>query len=48
MTRPLYAKEPMAIDLDPTVCAFDAMTIDLCLSVYPWAPFRAYKAAIKL
>jgi len=48
MARPLYAKEPMAIDLDATVYAFDATTIDLCLSVYPWAPFRAHKAAIKL
>jgi IS4 transposase len=34
--------------LDATVYAFDATTIDLCLSVYPWAPFRAHKAAIKL
>ena len=48
MARPLYAKEPMAIDLDANVYAFDATTIDLCLSVYPWAPFRANKAAIKL
>jgi hypothetical protein len=48
MARPLYAQDPMAIDLDATVYAFDATTIDLCLSVYPWAPFRAYKAAIKL
>jgi hypothetical protein len=48
MARPLYVKEPMAIDLDATVYAFDATTIDLCLSVYPWAPFRAHKAAIKL
>ena len=48
MARPLYAKDPMAIDLDATVYAFDATTIDLCLSVYPWAPFRAHKAAIKL
>ena len=31
-----------------TVYAFDATTIDLCLSVYPWAPFRSTKAAIKL
>ena len=48
MARPLYAQDPMAIDLDATVYAFDATTIDLCLSVYPWAPFRAHKAAIKL
>ena len=48
MARPLYAKDSLAIDLDATVYAFDATTIDLCLSVYPWAPFRAHKAAIKL
>jgi hypothetical protein len=48
IARPLYADEPLAVDLDATVYAFDATTIDLCLSVYPWAPFRATKAAIKL
>ena len=48
MARPLYADEPMGIDLDATVYAFDATTIDLCLSVHPWAPFRSTKAAIKL
>jgi hypothetical protein len=48
IARPLYAGEPLAIDLDATVYAFDATTIDLCLSVYPWAPFRSTKAAIKL
>jgi hypothetical protein len=46
--RRLYAQDPMGVDLDATVYAFDATTIDLCLSVYPWAPFRAHKAAIKL
>ncbi len=48
MARPLYASEPLGVDLDATVYAFDATTIDLCLSVYPWAPFRKTKAAIKL
>ena len=48
IARPLYAQDPLAIDLDATVYAFDATTIDLCLSVYPWAPFRSTKAAIKL
>ena len=48
IARPLYASEPLAFDLDATVYAFDATTIDLCLSVYPWAPFRQAKAAIKL
>ena len=48
IARPLYAQDPLAVDLDATVYAFDATTIDLCLSVYPWAPFRSTKAAIKL
>jgi hypothetical protein len=48
IARPLYADEPLAVDLDATVYAFDATTIELCLSVYPWAPFRSAKAAIKL
>ena len=48
MARPLYAKEPLGIDLDAVVYAFDASTIDLCLSLHPWAPFRSTKAAIKL
>ncbi len=48
IARPLYAKESLAVDLDATVYAFDATSIDLCLSVYPWAPFRSAKAAIKL
>jgi hypothetical protein len=48
MARPLYANEPLSIELDATVYAFDATTIDLCLSLYPWAPFRRAKAAVKL
>lgn len=48
MARPMYAKEPLGIDLDATVYAFDATTIDLCLSVYPWAPFWSTKSGIKL
>jgi hypothetical protein len=46
--RTLYAKEPLDIDLDATVYALDATTIDLCLSLFEWAPFRKTKAAIKL
>ena len=38
----------MAVDLDGTVYALDSTTIDLCLSIFPWAPFRETKAAIKL
>ena len=46
--RALYAEDPLAIDLDATVYALDATTIDLCLSLFNWAPFRQAKAAIKL
>ena len=48
IARPLYASEPFALDLDATVYALDATTIDLCLSVFAWAPFCTSKAAIKL
>jgi len=46
--RRLYADEPLATELDATVYALDSTTIDLCLSVFPWARFRRTKAAIKL
>jgi hypothetical protein len=46
--RELYTQEPLGIDLDATVYALDATTIDLCLSLFDWAPFRSTKAAIKL
>jgi hypothetical protein len=46
--RELYAKEDFCIDLDNTVYALDASTIDLCLSLFPWAHFRTTKAAVKL
>ena len=46
--RELYAKEPLDIDLDATVYALDATTIDLCLSLFEWAPFRSTKAAVKM
>ncbi len=46
--RRLYADEDLGLDLDNTVYALDATTIDLCLSVFPWAYFRQTKAAIKL
>lgn len=48
IARRLYATEPFGVDLKDTVYALDASTIDLCLSVFPWAPFRSTKAAIKL
>ena len=46
--RHLYAGDPFGVELDETVYAFDATTIDLCLSLFPWARFRKHKAAIKL
>ena len=48
IARRLYAEEPFGVDLKETVYALDASTIDLCLSVFPWAPFRSTKAAVKL
>ena len=44
----LYATEPLRIDLDATVYALDATTIDLCLSLFDRAPFRSTKTAVKL
>jgi hypothetical protein len=46
--RPLYAGDPIGIDLDASLYALDSTTIDLCLSLFPWARFRQQKAAIKL
>lgn len=46
--RRLYVKESLDIDLDATIYALDATTIDLCLSLFDWAPFRKTKAAIKM
>lgn len=46
--RPLYSDSELEIDLDATLYALDSTTIDLCLSLFPWAQFRRAKAAIKL
>ena len=48
IARKLYATEPLGLELDNTVYALDSTTIDLCLTLFPWAPFRSAKAAIKL
>ncbi|MBN2255107.1 MAG: IS4 family transposase [Deltaproteobacteria bacterium] len=48
MARKLYQKEPLAVELDKTVYALDATTIDLCLSLFPWARFRETKGAVRL
>jgi Domain of unknown function (DUF4372)/Transposase DDE domain len=46
--RRLYAGDSFGVDLDNTVYALDSTTIDLCLSVFPWAHFRRTKAAVKM
>ena len=46
--RRLYAQDSLSVDLAETVYALDATTIDLCLSLFPWAKFRTTKAAVKL
>ena len=46
--RILYAEEDLGLDLSNTVYALDSTTIDLCLSLFPWAPFRSSKAAVKM
>jgi hypothetical protein len=46
--RELYANEDFGLELKQAVYAFDSTTIDLCLSVFPWAKFRKRKAAVKL
>jgi len=49
LVRPLYASDKdFSLDLDNTIYALDSTTIDLCLSVFPWARFRKHKAAVKL
>jgi len=48
IARRLYAKDSLGIDLSETVYALDSTTIDLCLSLFPWAGFRKTKAAVKL
>jgi hypothetical protein len=46
--RRLYANDSFGVELDQTAYALDSTTIDLCLSLFPWAKFRAHKAAVKL
>src|SRR5471030_2893595 len=46
--RALYVDEDFGVELANTVYALDATTIDLCLSMFPWAPFRSTKAAVKM
>ena len=48
IARPLYARDPIGVDLDQSLYALDSTTIDLCLSLFPWAKFRRHKAAVKM
>ena len=48
IARPLYANEDLGLEIDGTVYALDSSTIDLCLSVFPWALFRSTKSAVKM
>ena len=48
IARPLYIADPISVDLDETLYALDSTTIDLCLSLFPWATFRKTKAAVKM
>ena len=48
IARPLYVCDPIGIDLDQSLYALDSTTIDLCLSLFPWAKFRKHKAAVKM
>jgi len=48
IARPLYAHDPIGVDLDQTLYALDSTTIDLCLSLFPWARFRQHKGAVKM
>jgi hypothetical protein len=48
IARPLYAHDPMGVELDQSLYALDSTTIDLCLALFPWAKFRRHKAALKM
>jgi len=48
IARPLYSDDPIGVDLGQTLYALDSTTIDLCLSLFPWARFRKHKGAVKM
>jgi IS4 transposase len=48
VARPLYIADPIGVELDPGLYALDSTTIDLCLSLFPWARFRENKGAVKM
>src|SRR5437016_5482753 len=48
IARPLYAQDPIGVELNESLYALDSTTIDLCLSLFSWAKFRQHKAAVKM
>jgi hypothetical protein len=48
IARPLYAHDPIGVEFHQSLYALDSTTIDLCLSLFPWAKFRKHKAAVKM
>ena len=48
VARPLYRQDPIGVELDQGLYALDSTTVDLCLSLFPWAKFRKHKAAVKM
>jgi hypothetical protein len=48
IARPLHSSDPIGVELDHSLYALDSTTIDLCLSLFPWARFRKHKAAVKM
>ena len=48
IARPMYADDPLGVELNENLYALDSTTIDLCLSLFPWARFRQHKAAVKM
>jgi len=48
IARPLHVHDPIGVDIDQSLYALDSTTIDLCLSLFPWAKFRKHKAALKM
>jgi hypothetical protein len=48
IARPLHVRDPIGVDLSQSLYALDSTTIDLCLSLFPWAKFQQHKAAVKM
>jgi len=48
LARPLYASDPIGLELEQSLYALDSTTIDPCPSLFPWAKFRKHKAAVKM